>query len=167
MKISVEALEGDRAQFSPHKGDLRPATNLEKVRFMEETLSVSVVIPTFKRLTLLKRAIDSVYRQTWQNWELIVTDDENPPGKTWDYLSALAATDARVRVSRNPGPHGQSGNINNGLKLVQGRWVKILFDDDVLKPECIEKLLLAICDDPTIAIVTLLLQKIDIALKNQ
>ena len=42
-----------------------------------------------------------------------------------------------------------------------------MFDDDVLKPECIEKLLLAICDDPTIAIVTLLLQKIDIALKNQ
>ena len=45
------------------------------------------------------------------DWELIITDDDDPPGETWSYLQVLAASDARVRIARNPGWHGQSGNV--------------------------------------------------------
>lgn len=99
--------------------------------------SFSIIIPTYKRLALLKRAVQSVFDQTCPHWELIVSDDEAEKGETWAYLQDLASRDARVRVTRNTGPHGQAGNVNNCLKLVRGDWVKPLYDDDVMLPECL------------------------------
>jgi glycosyltransferase involved in cell wall biosynthesis len=117
---------------------------------------VSVVLPTYKRPRLLQRAVASVYAQTLTDWEMIVTDDEDPPAETWKYLELLAAEDSRVRISRNPGPHGQSDNVNNGLRLARAEWVKTLHDDDVLRPRCLEALLGAVKGDSSVAIVTCL-----------
>ncbi len=101
---------------------------------------VSVVIPTFRRPQLLKRAVDSVRRQTYDNWELIITDGETPASETWGYISALSREDDRIIAVRNSGPHGQIGNTNNGLIRAKGEWVKILHDDDALLPTCLEDL---------------------------
>jgi glycosyltransferase involved in cell wall biosynthesis len=98
---------------------------------------VSVIIPTYKRLALLKRAIQSVFNQTYPHWELIVSDDEAVEGETWAYLQDLASRDSRVVITRNTGPHGQAGNVNNCLKWVRGDWVKPLYDDDALLPDCL------------------------------
>ena len=120
------------------------------------TPAVSVVLPTYKRPQLLRRAVASVYAQTFDDWELIITDDEDPPGATGAYLESLAAADARVRIARNPGPHGQSANVNHGLRLARAPWIKILYDDDVLHPRCLEALLAAVDGDRSIAIATCL-----------
>jgi len=103
--------------------------------------AVSVTMPTYKRPDMLRRAIDSVMAQTLDDWELIVTDDEDPPGETWAYLGRVAASDPRVRILRNPGPRGQIGNNNFALRQARGAWVKPLFDDDGLKPTCLERML--------------------------
>ena len=120
------------------------------------TPAVSVVLPTYRRPQLLRRAVASVYAQTFDDWELIITDDEDPPGATRAYLDSLAAADARVRIACNPGPHGQSGNVNHGLRLARAAWIKILYDDDVLHPRCLEALLAAVDGDRSIAIATCL-----------
>jgi hypothetical protein len=100
------------------------------------------------------RAIDSVFRQTLTDWELVITDDEQPPGQTWRLISDLAARDDRIRVTQNPGPHGQSGNVNNGLRKATAPWIKPLYDDDVLREDCLRVLLEAAGGDPSTAIVT-------------
>ena len=122
--------------------------------------AASIVLPTYKRPQLLRRAVASAYAQTFEDWELIITDDEHPPGEAWEYLDSLAAADARVRIDRNPGPHGQSGNVNHGLRLARAAWIKILYDDDVLHPRCLEALLAAVDGDQSIAIVACLANRL-------
>ena len=115
---------------------------------------VSVCIPTLKRLEVLKRAVRSVFAQTCQDWELVISDDEDPPGETWEYLRELPKQDSRVRVMQNPGPHGQVPNINRALLEARGAWIKPLHDDDVLRPECLETLLRATQDLPSVVMVS-------------
>lgn len=118
--------------------------------------AVSVCMPTYKRLELLKRAIQSVLTQTFQNWELLISDDEEPAGQTWAYLERLALTDTRIRVMRNTGDHGQVGNMNNLLLKAQAPWVKPLYDDDVLKPECLEVFLRSAASVDNVALISCL-----------
>jgi len=118
--------------------------------------AVSVCIPTYKRPALLERAVASVFAQTYQDWELVISDDEDPAGETWEYLRELPKQDSRVRVMRNPAPHGQVPNINSTFRQARGTWLKPLHDDDVLRPECLETLLLSTRELPSVAIVSCL-----------
>jgi glycosyltransferase involved in cell wall biosynthesis len=101
---------------------------------------ITVAIPTYRRLSLLRRAVESVLRQTFTDWEIVISDDETPSGETWNFLEALAGSDTRVKPVRNGSPHGACFNHNSALKVARGEWIKILHDDDVLKPKCLEVL---------------------------
>jgi glycosyltransferase involved in cell wall biosynthesis len=101
---------------------------------------ITVAIPTYRRLPMLRRAVESVFAQTFTDWEMVVSDDETPSGNTWNFLEGLAASDRRVRPIMNDGPHGATFNHSNALKAARGEWIKILHDDDVLKPNCLKVL---------------------------
>jgi len=101
---------------------------------------ITVAIPTYRRLPMLRCAVESVFAQTFTDWEMVVSDDETPPGETWKFLEMLARSDPRVKPVMNGGPHGPSFNHNTALKAARGEWIKILHDDDVLKPNCLERL---------------------------
>jgi glycosyltransferase involved in cell wall biosynthesis len=107
---------------------------------------------------LLKRAIASVFAQTYKDWELLISDDEDPPGETWDYLQQLPERDPRVRVMRHPAPHGEVPNINSIFRQARGTWIKPLHSDDVLRPECLETLLLPTRGLPSVVMVSGLVQ---------
>ena len=121
--------------------------------------NVSVCIPTYKRPLLLRRAIASVFAQTYKHWELLISDDEDPPGGTWDYLQQLPERDSRVRVMRHPGPHGEVPNINSTFRQARGTWIKPLHSDDVLRPECLETLLLSTRGFPSVVMVSSLVER--------
>lgn len=118
------------------------------------TPSVSVCIPTIKQPAHLKRAVASVIAQTHQDWELIISDDENPPGETWEYLQELKEQDARIRVLRNPGRHGQVPNMNHAMSQARGAWIKPLHHDDALRPDCLAVLLSACRGLPGVVLVS-------------
>lgn len=90
---------------------------------------VSVVMPLFKRHSLLVRAVDSLRRQTLQSWELLLVQDGDFEGVT-RAAAGLAKTDPRIRHIRR----GQVGSIgaacNHALRHGRGRFVAILDDDD-------------------------------------
>lgn len=102
---------------------------------------VSVVIPTFNRPRLLARAIESVQAQTRPDWELIISDDQPHPGPGREVAAAYAAGDPRIRVVANPGPRGQCGNLNHAMSKARAAWIKPLFDDDLLRPDCLRLML--------------------------
>jgi glycosyltransferase involved in cell wall biosynthesis len=89
---------------------------------------------------MLRRAVESVFAQTFTDWEMVVSDDEMPSGETWHFLDELASSDPRVRPIKNGSPHGAPFNHNTALKAARGEWIKILEDDDVLKPNCLDVL---------------------------
>jgi len=101
---------------------------------------ITVAIPTYRRLPALRQAIESVFAQTFSDWEMVVSDDENPPAETWSFLTTLARSDTRVTPIMNGTPHGACFNHNAALKAASGKWIKILHDDDLLKPDCLEVL---------------------------
>src|SRR5262249_33521280 len=101
---------------------------------------ISVAIPTYRRRVNLHRAIESVFSQSFTDWELVVSDDERPSGETWDLLQTLALADSRIRPIKNRGPHGATFNHNHALRAARGNWIKILHDDDILKGNCLEVL---------------------------
>ena len=92
----------------------------------------SIVVPTHNRLALLQRAIQSVERQTFTDFELIVIDDGSSDG-TANWLATL--TDPRIRPIRHDHPRGASAARNAGLRAAQGGLIAFLYDDDEYRPQ--------------------------------
>ena len=91
---------------------------------------VSVVLPTRDRRDLLARAIESVQKQSYPNWELLIVDDGSVDG-TAEFLAGLAGE--RVRCFRHYGA-GACGARNVALAQVRGDLVAYLDDDNMMHP---------------------------------
>jgi glycosyltransferase involved in cell wall biosynthesis len=98
--------------------------------------AVSVIVPTYNRLPLLRETMASVLAQTFGDLELIVVDDGSTDG-TAEYVRAM--TDARVRLVALS--HG--GNVsrarNAGVAASRARWLCLLDSDDVWLPTKLER----------------------------
>ncbi|MBN1525420.1 MAG: glycosyltransferase family 2 protein [Spirochaetales bacterium] len=94
---------------------------------------VSVIIPVFNRLALLKKAVASVYAQTFRDFELIVVDD----GSVDKTAQWLASADIRHLVIAHSGMPGLVRN--RGAEIAKGKYLSFLDSDDVWKPEKLEK----------------------------
>jgi glycosyltransferase involved in cell wall biosynthesis len=96
---------------------------------------VSVYIPTYNRLELLKRAINSVLVQSYEAIEIIVVDDGSDDG-TREYLCSIGNSTSNVRVLEKKGvPRGAQFSRNMALEAAKGRFVTGLDDDDYFHPE--------------------------------
>ncbi len=103
-------------------------------------ITMSIAIPTYKRLPQLKRAVEDVFAQTFKDWELVISDDEEGEGETWNWLQELSAKDCRVKILKNNrGKHGQIYNVNSACLATRGEWIKPFFDDDRMLPTCLEE----------------------------
>lgn len=96
---------------------------------------VSVVLPTHNRVGTLKRAIDSILTQTWQDLELIVVDDGSNDG-TAELVKSLA--DPRVRYHYNPEPHSAACARNAGIRLARAELIAFQDSDDEWLPRKLE-----------------------------
>jgi len=100
--------------------------------------TVSIVTPTYNREATLGRAVDSVLRQTYPDWELIIVDDGSTDGTD----AVLAGyPDERIRVVRHARNSGATAAKNTGLDQVRGEWFTILDSDDEMVPDALEVML--------------------------
>ena len=106
---------------------------------------VSVVTPTRNRLSMLQQAVDSVLRQTFDAWELVVVDDASDDG-TWEWLSSLS--NPRIRSFRLEERGEQSRARNTGVKASTAPIVVSLDDDDLLTPTALERHVEALREHP-------------------
>jgi glycosyltransferase involved in cell wall biosynthesis len=100
------------------------------------TPQVSIVLPTFNRLHYLRSAVDSVFAQTFQEWELIVADDGSE-GETAAYLASLADL-RRVKLLWLPHTGNPSAVRNAALRVAQGQYIAFLDSDDIWLPTKLE-----------------------------
>jgi glycosyltransferase involved in cell wall biosynthesis len=92
---------------------------------------VSIILPTFNRAQLLKRAIDSVLRQSHENWELIIVDDGSSDG-TREMIHEYC-NDERIRYFFKANS-GAADSRNFGIKNVRGEWITFIDSDDEYHP---------------------------------
>ena len=89
----------------------------------------SVVIPTYNRANLLPKTLDSVFAQTFKNYEVIVVDDGSTDG-TQDYLKW---SENRITVLTQPN-RGPGAARNLGVRHAKGEYIAFLDSDDLWFP---------------------------------
>lgn len=100
--------------------------------------SVSVVLVTYNRASLLDATIGSILSQTMGDFELIIADDASPD-RTQEVCQRWAASDSRIRYQRRPENVGMPRNLNLGILASRGKYVAILHDDDVYCPDLLRE----------------------------
>jgi glycosyltransferase involved in cell wall biosynthesis len=98
---------------------------------------VSVVLPTFNRLKFVRPAIESVFAQTFQDWELIIADDASDED-TRAYLKSLEI-EPRVRVILLPHSGNPAAVRNAAVHAARGKYVAFLDSDDQWMPLKLER----------------------------
>jgi glycosyltransferase involved in cell wall biosynthesis len=113
---------------------------------------VSVGIPAYNRPDGLERAVRSVLDQTFQDLEVIVSDDASPDDEVARVGERLAAADPRVRFIRQQRNLGHDRNYQHVLELAEGSYFMWLSDDDRLDSAYVAHCLAVLERDPSVAI---------------
>jgi glycosyltransferase involved in cell wall biosynthesis len=103
---------------------------------MTGTALVSVCIPTYRGEAHIAETIRSVLLQTFDDFELVIVDD-NSPDDTARFVASYA--DRRIRFIRNPANIGPEANWNRCLREARGKYFKLLPHDDLLDPDCLRR----------------------------
>jgi glycosyltransferase involved in cell wall biosynthesis len=94
---------------------------------------VTVYIPTHNRCDLLKRAVESVFKQDYSNIELIIVDDASVDG-TNEFLNKLKREHSNVITFRQAEAKGACAARNIAIEAAQGQFITGLDDDDEFLP---------------------------------
>lgn len=117
---------------------------------MSHPPKVSVCVPTYNRAAYLAQCLESILRQTFTDFELIVVDNAS----TDETPAAVAGfADPRLRYYRNPTNIGQIPNVNRGLALASGEYVCICHDDDLYAPDILRREVEVLSDHPDVVLV--------------
>lgn len=100
---------------------------------------VSICIPTFNGEKFLSTALSSIEQQNYSNIEVIVSDDDSKDNTIKIIEKFKKRTIIPVKIYHHS-PSGIGSNWNNCIKHSKGKYIKFLFQDDVLYPDCISKM---------------------------
>ena len=100
--------------------------------------AVSVGLPVYNGERYLAEAIESVLRQTFADFELVISDNASTD-RTAEICRSFARADGRVRYHRNEANLGALPNFNRVFDLGRGRYFKWAAHDDVLRPELLRR----------------------------
>jgi glycosyltransferase involved in cell wall biosynthesis len=96
---------------------------------------LTIAIPFYSGRAYLRRALDSVVRQTCPDWELLVCDDASAEPDIQELVTGYG--DARMHYCRNPVNLGMAGNWNRCLDLARTDLLTLLHaDDELLENYC-------------------------------
>ncbi len=105
---------------------------------MDTNFLVSVITPAYNCQKYIQNCIDSVLRQTYQNWEMIIVDDKSTD-HTAEIAQASAAKDSRIKVIKQSKNTGAATARNRAISAASGRFIAFLDADDAWKPNKLEK----------------------------
>ena len=115
---------------------------------------VSIVVPAYNEAKHIAECLESILAQTHQNWECVVANNCSTDD-TAKIARQYAARDARIRVSDNEEFLRAVPNFNQALRRISptATYCKIVFADDWIFPECLEKMVEVAEEYPSIGLV--------------
>jgi glycosyltransferase involved in cell wall biosynthesis len=115
---------------------------------------VSVVIASYNHAPFVAACLHSVLAQTWQDFEVIVTDDGSTDGSA-DIVADFIARrgDERFRLHRLAANRGACIALNHGVRRARGEYVAILNSDDEFLPDKLRRQVVLLDADPRVAAV--------------
>ena len=115
------------------------------------TPNVSVIIPAYNCGDLVRQAIDSACKQTYNDYEVIVVDDGSTD-ETWEVIQQTAANRSRVRAMRAEHA-GLAAARNYGISQMRGDWIALLDADDLWEQNKLQRCMNFFCEHPDLSIV--------------
>ena len=108
---------------------------------MENSPLVSIAVITYNSSKYVLETLESIKAQTYQNLELIVSDDcstDNTVALCKDWIHSNQSRFVRTVLLESPVNTGVSGNGNRARNACNGEWIKGIAGDDLLMPHCIK-----------------------------
>lgn len=99
---------------------------------------VSIIMPCYNAERYVAQSIESVLAQTYDNWELLITDDGSTD-KSVEIISKYCAKDDRINVLVPDEHQGIARTRNMSISRAKGRFMAFLDSDDIWYPEKLEK----------------------------
>ena len=100
---------------------------------------VSVVVPNYNYAKYISKRIDSILRQTYPIYELIILDDCSTDN-SWNILEEYSKKDCRIKIFKLAKNSKQGAARNKGLDVARGKYVTFVDSDDFLALNFIEKI---------------------------
>jgi glycosyltransferase involved in cell wall biosynthesis len=97
---------------------------------------ISICIPAYNAEKFIKETLESILNQTYQNLEIIITDDCSKD-QTVSIIHSFS--DKRIKFYQNEKNLGVEGNWNKALQLATGNYCKMMGADDILYSNCISE----------------------------
>lgn len=101
---------------------------------------VSILIPVFNREKYISECIESALAQTYSHFEIVIVDNVSDD-KTAEICNKYADRHSKIRFFSNQTNIGPVKNWQRCVSEAKGELVKILFSDDLLLPDCLEKMI--------------------------
>ncbi|WP_346836067.1 glycosyltransferase [Paenibacillus polymyxa] len=121
----------------------------EHIQLPESNLKVSVIMPVYNAINVIRTAMHSVLSQTWKNIEVLIVDDCSNDG-TSDIIKEYMSIDDRIRLIRAKTNGGTYVARNLALQVATGDFVTCHDADDWSHPEKIEKQVLHLLQNPLV-----------------
>ena len=147
-----ERFEPEEVPYGPwYEAYIPDEAELEKQRhhrFSSAPL-ISVAVPAYRTPeTFLRQMIDSLLAQTYGNWELCIANGSPDDEQMKQVLAEYTQRDSRIRVQELKENLGIAGNTNAALAMTEGEFAGILDHDDLLAPNALYEIALALEKDP-------------------
>ncbi|WP_299276328.1 glycosyltransferase family 2 protein [uncultured Psychroserpens sp.] len=112
---------------------------------------VSICIPTYNGEAYIEEALTSAIEQDYPNLEIIVSDDDSKDNTVAIVKSYEEKTNIPIHIYRHQ-PKGIGANWNHAVRQSNGEFIKFLFQDDALNPQCISKMM-TLMNNPKVGLV--------------
>src|SRR5690554_452951 len=99
---------------------------------------VSIITPSYNAEKYLARTIESVLGQTFQDWEMIIVDDQSPDNAN-QLIEQYCQQDGRIKLLHLEKNSGAAVARNKGIEAAKGRYIAFLDSDDAWSPDKLEK----------------------------
>lgn len=97
---------------------------------------VSIIIPAYNRSFLIGETLNSILKQSYQDWECIVVDDHSTDDTVKRVLQYINK-DPRIKLAYNERKKGAQGARNSGIAKSSGEFIVFLDSDDLLSTDCL------------------------------
>ncbi|WP_448522236.1 glycosyltransferase family 2 protein, partial [Schleiferia thermophila] len=123
---------------------------------MTENPLVSIIVITYNSAKFVLETLESAKAQTYQNIELIISDDastDNTVEICRQWVEENKERFIRTEIITVPENTGIPANCNRGVKAAKGEWVKLIAGDDALLENCVEKYIIKAKENPEIEVM--------------
>ena len=112
--------------------------NTDELRQQYEDGLVSIITPAYNAAAYIAETIESVFAQTYTNWEMLIVNDCSKDN-TAEIVQSYAAKDKRIKLINLEQNSGAAAARNTAIQNAKGMYIAFLDSDDIWKKEKLQK----------------------------